>query len=119
VGRPRGVLRRAGRPHRRAGRLPHPGQPTDRCWQTSRDRLLIIIIITTTTTTTTTAAADALHDTADIPDELWAELSVTFTEPQLLDLLLLAGWYHAISYVARATRLPPEPHAPTFAALTA
>jgi alkylhydroperoxidase family enzyme len=76
------------------------------CWQTARDRLLI-------------ATADALHDTADVPDELWAALSVTFDEPQLLDLLLLAGWYHAISYVASATRLPPEPHTPAFASLTA
>ena len=34
---------------------------------------------------------------------------------QLLDLLMLTGWYHAISYVARAGRIPPEPGAPTFA----
>jgi len=51
--------------------------------------------------------------------ELWAGLSATFDEQQLLDLLLLTGWYHAISYVARATRLPPEPNAPTFASITA
>jgi hypothetical protein len=29
--------------------------------------------------------------------------------------LLICGWYHAISYVARATRLTPEPGAPLFA----
>ena len=41
-----------------------------------------------------------------------------FDEPQLLDLLLPAGWYHAISYVARATRLPPGPGAPAFASVS-
>ena len=78
------------------------GQPADDCWQPPRDRLII-------------AAADALHGTADVPDRLWAGLSAEFSEPQLIDLLLLAGWYHAISYLARATRLRPEPGAPAFA----
>ncbi len=81
------------------------GGPADDCWPDPRDRLLI-------------CAADVLHDTGDVPDDLWAELSAVFGEPQLLDLLLLAGWYHAISYVARATRLPPEPDAPTFASVS-
>ena len=34
---------------------------------------------------------------------------------QLLDLLMLTGWYHAISYVARAGRIPPRAGAPSFA----
>jgi alkylhydroperoxidase family enzyme len=46
---------------------------------------------------------------------LWAELEVHFDSAQLLDLLLLAGWYHAISYVARAAGVPFEPGAPRFA----
>jgi len=33
---------------------------------------------------------------------------------QLLDLLLLCGWYHAISFTARAARVPLEDGAPTF-----
>lgn len=77
----------------------HAGDP---CWADERDRLLI-------------EATDALHDTQDIHDALWARLAATFTEAQLLDLLLLAGWYHAISYLARATRLPGEPGATTLA----
>jgi alkylhydroperoxidase family enzyme len=81
------------------------GQPADDCWLTTRDQLLI-------------TAVDVLHDTADVPDELWAEMSAAFDEAQLLDLLLLTGWYHAISYVARATRLPAEPQAPTFASFS-
>lgn len=78
------------------------GAPSDPCWTDGRERLLI-------------AAVDALHDDADIPDALWAELASTFADEQLLDLLLLTGWYHAISYVARAGRIPNEPGAPTFA----
>ena len=37
------------------------------------------------------------------------------TEAECLDLLLLAGWYHAISYVARGARVDLEPGAPRFA----
>ena len=81
------------------------GQPADDCWTDPRDRLLI-------------QAADVLHDTGDVPDDLWAGLAAELDEPQLMDLLLLAGWYHAISYVARATRLPTEPGAPTFASVS-
>jgi hypothetical protein len=36
-------------------------------------------------------------------------------EEGAVDALLICGWYHAISYVARATRLAPEPDAPLFA----
>jgi alkylhydroperoxidase family enzyme len=78
------------------------GGPADGCWPDARDRLLI-------------RAVDALHDHNDIDDALWAELAVVFDEAQLLDLLLLCGWYHAISFAARVTRIPPEPGAPRFA----
>lgn len=60
---------------------------------------------------------DELHDTNDLADHTWSALAAAFTEPELLDLLLLTGWYHAISFAARATRLPLEPGAPTFASL--
>jgi alkylhydroperoxidase family enzyme len=77
------------------------GSADDPCW-TSRERSLI-------------RAADALHDAADIGDELWADLSEELTDQQILDLLILCGWYHAISYVARAARVELEPDAPRFA----
>jgi len=80
------------------------GSSLDACWTAARDRLLI-------------DAADALHDDADIDDQLWADLAATFTEPELLDLLALAGWYHAISFVGRAARVPLEEGAPTFASV--
>ncbi|HLM63397.1 MAG TPA: carboxymuconolactone decarboxylase family protein [Acidimicrobiales bacterium] len=77
------------------------GDASDACWTDERDRVLV-------------EAADALHDTHDIDDALWARLAATFDDAQLLDLLALAGWYHAVSYLARATRLANEPGAPTF-----
>jgi hypothetical protein len=36
-------------------------------------------------------------------------------EDGAIDLLLLCGWYHAISFVALAARLPNEPDTPAFA----
>jgi alkylhydroperoxidase family enzyme len=78
------------------------GSADDPCWTDDRERMLI-------------RAADALHDHHDVDDALWAALAASFDDAELLDLLALAGWYHAISYLARATRLPNEPGAPTFA----
>jgi len=51
---------------------------------------------------------DELHDTAHVSDELWAELSDRFTDEQLLDMVMLSGWYHAICFAANAGRLPLE-----------
>jgi alkylhydroperoxidase family enzyme len=82
------------------------GAPSDPCWIDPGDRLLI-------------EAVDQLHETSDLTDGLWAALADAFDERQLLDLLLLAGWYHAISFVARAARVANEPVAPRFADYTA
>jgi alkylhydroperoxidase family enzyme len=91
---------RAGLDDAQVASLTH-GSADDECWKEPRDQLLI-------------KAADALHDSADIPDGLWKELASVFAETSLLDLLLLCGWYHAISFVATAARVPPEPGAPRF-----
>ena len=77
------------------------GGSSDACWSSERDRLLL-------------EAADALHDENDIDDVLWARLAAEFPEEQLLDLLMVCGWYHAISFTARALRLPLEPAAARF-----
>jgi alkylhydroperoxidase family enzyme len=81
------------------------GSAEDRCWTEERDRLLI-------------RAVDALHVEADLSDELWRELSTVCSEENLLDLLLLCGWYHAISFVGRGAGVELEPGAPTFASVT-
>lgn len=77
------------------------GSPADPCWA-PRDRLLL-------------QAADALHDDADLDDRLWGDLAEELTDAEILDLLVLCGWYHAISFVARAARVDLEPGAPRFA----
>ena len=42
-------------------------------------------------------------------------LARLFREEQLLDLLMLAGWYHAISFTANGARVACEDGAPRFA----
>ena len=57
---------------------------------------------------------DELHDTARVSDDLWGALAKHWTEPQLLELLLLAGWYHAISFVGNGARVELEDWAARF-----
>jgi alkylhydroperoxidase family enzyme len=59
--------------------------------------------------------ADALHESATIEDELWSELKAEFTDAQLLELIVLAGFYHTVSFLTNALRLPLEPGAARFA----
>jgi len=77
------------------------GGPADPCWVEGRERLLIRLV-------------DELHDRSDVSEALWQELQSQYDVAQLLDLLLLCGWYHAISFTARAARVPLEDGAPTF-----
>jgi alkylhydroperoxidase family enzyme len=81
--------------------LTHGGDG-DACWTAERDRLLI-------------RAVDALCDHHDIDDALWAAMRDEFGDREILDLTMLCGWYHAISFTARAARVPLEAGSPTFA----
>lgn len=78
------------------------GSAGDVCWVDGRDRMLV-------------EAADALHDEATFGDDLFNRLAAAFTEAQLLDVMMLCGWYHAISYAANAAQVELEPDAPRFA----
>lgn len=78
------------------------GHADDACWSDLPERLLIQLV-------------DVLHDHSDIDDSLWTRLAEVFNAAQLLDLMLLTGWYHAISYVGRAARVASEPGTPRFA----
>jgi alkylhydroperoxidase family enzyme len=60
--------------------------------------------------------ADALHARNDVDDAQWAELKQLFGDEQLLELLMLAGLYHAVSYVVNAARIEHEAFAPRFPA---
>ncbi|MEX2207087.1 MAG: carboxymuconolactone decarboxylase family protein [Myxococcota bacterium] len=57
---------------------------------------------------------DALHDSADVDDALFAELSAELESAQLVELLLLAGFYHAVAFVTNALRVELEPSAARF-----
>ena len=58
--------------------------------------------------------ADSLHDTQRIEDTLWAELSAVFKPDQLIELMMLAGLYHAVSYIVNGTRVELETFASRF-----
>ncbi|MEK9970049.1 MAG: carboxymuconolactone decarboxylase family protein [Ferrovibrio sp.] len=62
---------------------------------TAEDRLLLRL-------------ADALHDDCDIGDALWRDLQAAFGDEAILELLLLAGYYRTVAYLANGLRLPPE-----------
>lgn len=79
------------------------GSPADPCWSPA-DRAVL-------------SAVDALHAHSDLTDSEWDALTGAVGPDGAIDLMLLCGWYHAISYVARATRLTPEPGAPTVASI--
>jgi len=55
---------------------------------------------------------DALHSAASVPDALFARLSGFFTEGQLIELVALAGLYHAVSFLVNVSRVGAEPWAP-------
>jgi alkylhydroperoxidase family enzyme len=57
---------------------------------------------------------DELVDTATVGDGLWAQLAAAYRPEQLVELLVLVGSYHLISFVTNALRLPPEPFAARF-----
>jgi 4-carboxymuconolactone decarboxylase len=78
------------------------GRDSDPAW-TDGDRELL-------------AAADSLYDTAAIPDELWERLAGRFSEDQLLELVIVAGWYRLISGVINSARVQLEPWAMRFPA---
>ncbi|MGI9024644.1 MAG: carboxymuconolactone decarboxylase family protein [Burkholderiaceae bacterium] len=54
------------------------------------------------------AMVDALHENSTVDDAIWAELARHYDEAQLIELVMLTGWYHAISFVCNALRVPLE-----------
>ncbi len=60
------------------------------------------------------AAADTLFDGDAIPDELWAALARRLEDDQMLELVIVAGWYRLLSCVINAAQVELEPWAPRF-----
>lgn len=76
------------------------GGPRDPVWSNS-EALLVRLV-------------DALHDEADVNDTLWKSLRESFSEEQLIELIVLTGFYHMVSFVTNALRLPLEKDAARF-----
>lgn len=57
---------------------------------------------------------DALHLRCDIDDRLWRQLRASFSEPAMLELLMLAGFYRTVSYLTNALKLPLKTYAARF-----
>jgi len=70
------------------------GDAEDLCWN-GGERLLI-------------RTCDELYTTCSLSDQLWTELRVEYSEEEILELLMLAGYYRTISYLANALKLPLE-----------
>ena len=60
--------------------------------------------------------ADELHETQRISDGLWQELGTVFQPDQLIELIMLAGLYHAVSYLLNGLRIELEAGVPRFPA---
>jgi RimJ/RimL family protein N-acetyltransferase/alkylhydroperoxidase family enzyme len=76
------------------------GTARDACWS-PEDRVVVRL-------------ADQLHDTTTVDDVLWEDLSVHYGEEQLIELIVLAGLYRAVSCLVNATGVLPEAFAPRF-----
>ena len=76
------------------------GASDDPIWS-PRERLIVRLV-------------DALHDTQTIDETLWRELKTEFADAQLIELVVLTGFYHTISFVTNALAIPLEPNAARF-----
>jgi alkylhydroperoxidase family enzyme len=76
------------------------GDARDPAW-TPREALLVRLV-------------DALHDDAAVDDALWSDLRAAYSDEQLLECIVLTGFYHTVSFVTNALRLPLEANAARF-----
>ena len=59
-------------------------------------------------------AADELADDGQLTDGTWGELAAILEPAQLIELVVLCGWYRTLSTVIASVRLPCEPWAARF-----
>ncbi|MDO8296566.1 MAG: carboxymuconolactone decarboxylase family protein [Caulobacter sp.] len=78
------------------------GAPDDACWSPA-ERALV-------------RAVDALHDRATLTHAEWSGLRAHFDDPQILEVLLLCGFYRTVAYLTNGLALTPEPGAARFPA---
>src|SRR3954471_7437674 len=76
------------------------GDAKSSCWSPAEQALI--------------AAVDALHQRATLDDAEFAALAAHFDEAQILEIMLLCGFYRTVSYLANGLRLPLEENAARF-----
>jgi len=79
------------------------GTPEDGCWSNEERAVLLL--------------ADELHRTSSVSEGAWRQLTTLFAPDQLIELVMLAGLYHAVSFMVNAFGVQHEPSAPRFPAL--
>jgi alkylhydroperoxidase family enzyme len=72
----------------------------DATW-TEREALLVALV-------------DELHDTGNVSDATWQQLAAQYDAAQLVELIALAGQYHAVSFMANALGVAREETAARF-----
>ena len=60
------------------------------------------------------AAVDALHVRAALSDAEFKGLSAHYEDAKILEIMLLCGFYHTVSYLANGLDLPLEANAARF-----
>lgn len=75
---------------------------TSSCWSPAEQALI--------------AGVDALHHRATLSDAEFAALSAHYGEAQILEIMLLCGFYRTVSYLANGLKLPLEEKAARFPA---
>jgi alkylhydroperoxidase family enzyme len=76
------------------------GGADDTCWS-EQERVVIEL-------------ADQLHSTSRVDDAAWQRAASTFAQEQLIELVMLAGSYHAVSFLINAFGVQHEDFAPRF-----
>jgi alkylhydroperoxidase family enzyme len=59
-------------------------------------------------------AVDELHDAATLTDATWAALQPRYDDAQVVELILLSGWYRCLATLINAAAIPLEPWAARF-----
>ncbi|WP_454616791.1 carboxymuconolactone decarboxylase family protein [Bradyrhizobium cenepequi] len=76
------------------------GEADDPCWSPAEQALI--------------AAVDALHHRATLSEAEFAALSAHYDKAKILEIMLLCGFYHTVSYIANGLALPVEAKAARF-----
>jgi alkylhydroperoxidase family enzyme len=76
------------------------GRSDDPAW-TPREQLIMTMV-------------DALVDAHTIGEALWAALKKEFSDEQLIEFVVLTGFYHTVSFVTNAFQVPREDYAARF-----